>query len=42
MRFENKCAIVTGGAKGIGEQVVRRLCAEGASVMISDLDECID
>ena len=37
MRFEGKAVIVTGGAKGIGEAVVRRFCEEGASVMISDL-----
>lgn len=34
-----KLAIVTGGAKGIGEGVVRRLVSDGYGVIISDLDE---
>lgn len=39
-RLEGKVAIVTGGARGIGEGIVRRFIAEGASVMITDiLDE---
>jgi NAD(P)-dependent dehydrogenase (short-subunit alcohol dehydrogenase family) len=37
--FENKVAIVTGGASGIGEAVVRDLVAEGARVVIADFDE---
>lgn len=32
-----KTAIVTGGAKGIGEAIVKRLCAEGCSVAINYL-----
>lgn len=35
-RFENKTAIVTGGANGIGAAIVRRLAAEGANVLIAD------
>jgi 2-hydroxycyclohexanecarboxyl-CoA dehydrogenase len=38
MRFEGRTALVTGGAKGIGEAIVRRLTAEGAAVMIGDVD----
>lgn len=39
-RLDGKVAIVTGGARGIGEGIVRRFIAEGASVMITDiLDE---
>jgi NAD(P)-dependent dehydrogenase (short-subunit alcohol dehydrogenase family) len=38
-RFENKVAIVTGAAGGIGEAYARGLAAEGASVVIADLDE---
>ena len=34
-----KVAIVTGGAKGIGAAVVRRLAADGAAVVIADIDE---
>ena len=38
MRFDNKVVIVTGGAKGIGEAAVRAFSAEGASVVIADVD----
>jgi glucose 1-dehydrogenase len=38
-RFEGKVAIVTGGAKGIGLACARRLCEEGAAVVIGDTDE---
>ena len=37
-RFEGKVALVTGGASGIGEAIVRRLAAEGASVVVMDLN----
>ena len=33
-----RCALVTGGAKGIGEAIARRLRADGAAVVIADLD----
>jgi 3-oxoacyl-[acyl-carrier protein] reductase len=39
MRFDGQAAIVTGGARGIGEAIARRLASEGASVMIADIDE---
>ncbi len=36
--FTGKVAIVTGGAKGIGEATVRKLAAIGAAVAILDID----
>lgn len=36
-RLANRVALVTGGARGIGEGIVRRLVAEGAKVMICDI-----
>ncbi len=38
MRFQDKVAIVTGSAGGIGEAYARALSAEGAHVVISDMD----
>src|SRR4051794_4396821 len=37
-RFENKVAIVTGGARGIGRAIARRLGADGATVIVVDVD----
>lgn len=39
MRFENKVAMVTGGASGIGEGITRALATEGARVAICDIDK---
>ena len=38
MRFENKVAIVTGGASGFGRGIVERYIKEGAKVLIADID----
>ncbi len=38
MRFQDKVAIVTGSAGGIGEAYARALSAEGAHVVIADMD----
>jgi NAD(P)-dependent dehydrogenase (short-subunit alcohol dehydrogenase family) len=38
-RLDNKVAIVTGAARGIGLAVARRFVAEGASVVLADVDE---
>jgi NAD(P)-dependent dehydrogenase (short-subunit alcohol dehydrogenase family) len=38
-RFENKVAIVTGAAQGIGEAYAKALAAEGASVVVADMNE---
>lgn len=37
-RFEGQVAIVTGGASGIGEATCRRLAAEGAKVVVADVN----
>ncbi len=39
MSLENKVAIVTGGAKGIGFAVARRFAKDGARVVVADIDE---
>jgi NAD(P)-dependent dehydrogenase (short-subunit alcohol dehydrogenase family) len=36
LRIENKNAIITGGASGIGRATARRFAAEGANVLIAD------
>ena len=37
-RLEERVAIVTGAAQGIGEALARGLAAEGARIAIADLD----
>ena len=37
-RLQGRVAIVTGGAQGLGEGIARRLAAEGASVVIADMN----
>jgi 3-oxoacyl-[acyl-carrier protein] reductase len=38
-RMTDKVAIITGGAQGIGKAAVQRFAAEGANVIIWDIDE---
>ena len=38
-RFEGKGAIVTGAGRGIGRGIAALLAAEGASVLVADVDE---
>ena len=38
MRLDGKSAIVTGGASGFGAGIVRRFVAEGARVLIADIN----
>lgn len=39
MRVKDKVAIVTGGAKGLGEATSKLLAKEGAKVVLTDLDD---
>ena len=37
--FDKQTAIVTGAGQGIGFEIARQLCANGASVILNDVDE---
>lgn len=37
-KLKNKSALVTGGARGIGAAIARRFAAEGAHVIVADVD----
>ena len=37
MRLEGKTAIITGGSKGLGEEMARRFAKEGAKVIAADM-----
>ena len=39
MRFQDKVAIITGGASGIGLAVAKRLASEGARIVLADLNQ---
>lgn len=38
-RFDRRVIVVTGGARGIGEAIVRRAVAEGARAVVADLSD---
>src|SRR5579884_4271798 len=38
MRFQDKVAFITGGGRGIGETYARALAAEGAAVVLAEID----
>jgi len=38
-RFTNQVAIVTGAGEGIGYEISRQLCEQGASVLLNDINE---
>lgn len=39
MQIKGSVAVITGGASGIGETVARRLAADGASVVLGDMNQ---
>lgn len=41
MQFEKQTAIVTGAGQGIGFEICRQLCAQGASVIVNDVEESL-
>ena len=38
MKLDGKVAVVTGSGNGIGEAIARRFAAEGARVVVTDID----
>jgi len=42
MKFGNKVAVITGAARGLGQEYARQFARRGAQVVVSDLRECDD
>ncbi|MFT4520710.1 MAG: 3(or 17)beta-hydroxysteroid dehydrogenase [Halioglobus sp.] len=40
-RMQDKVVVITGGASGIGEGMVRRFCTEGAQVVLADVNAAL-
>ena len=38
MRLNGRTAVVTGAGRGLGEAIAMRFAAEGAAVMVNDMD----
>lgn len=42
MQLEGKVAIITGAARGIGQEYARAMAIEGAKIVVSDINDCAD
>ena len=40
-RLDGRTAIITGGGGGLGLAAAHRFAAEGASILIADIDDCL-
>lgn len=39
MRLDGKVAVITGAASGFGEGLAKRFAAEGAKIMVADIND---